>query len=94
MTFFGSKFLFYVFGVIVGILATAFLFLTSYALFLPVESETGMVVGVIIACVILGGLIAYFSYKLTKNFTVPILGAVGGVVVFLMLAKVLKLHKK
>jgi hypothetical protein len=70
MTFFGSKFMFYFFGSIVGIVAGAILFLISYSLFLPVSAETGLVAGAIALCVILGGVIAYFSYRVTKQFTV------------------------
>jgi hypothetical protein len=92
MVFFGSKFLFHVFGVIVGFVAAAFFFLLSYALILPVEAETKMLVGVITVCVILGGATAFISFKFTKSFIVPILGAVGGVVVFLMLVKLAKLR--
>ena len=94
MAFFGSKFLFQVFGLIIGTVAATILFMLSYALFLPVDAATGFVAGVIIACVALGGLFAYFSYRFTKTFTVPILGAVAGVVIFLMLAKTVKLHQK
>lgn len=94
MTFFGAKFLFQVFGIIIGTVVAAILFLLSYALFLPLDAETGLVAGVSVACIVLGGLAAYFSYRFTKAFTVQILGAVGGVVVFLMLAKALKQNKK
>lgn len=94
IAFFGSKFLFVVFGGIVGFVAATLFFLLAYSLFLPIEAETGMVAGVIVGCVVLGGLLAYFSYKLTRAFVVPILGAVGGVVIFLMLVKAFKLKKR
>ena len=91
MCLFGSKFLFYVFGGLLGSIASTFLFLIIYSLFLPIEAETGLLAGVIVLSVIMGGLMAFFSYKLTKSFIVPILGAVGGVVIFLMLVKLFKL---
>lgn len=67
------------------------MFLFCYSLFLPINAEIGFVAGVIVGCVILGGVIAYFSYRLTKSYIVQILGAIGGIALFLMLAKVLQL---
>lgn len=94
MLMFGSKFIFQVFGGLIGFISSIILFLFCYSLFLPINAETGFVVGVIVGCVILGGVIAYFSYRLTKSYIVPILGSIGGIVVFLMLVKILRLKKK
>jgi hypothetical protein len=94
MVLFGSKFIFQVFGGLIGFGTSIVLFLFCYALFLPINAEIGFVAGVIAGCIILGGVIAYFSYRLTKTYIVQILGAIGGIVVFLMLVKVLKLKKK
>lgn len=93
MCFYGTKFLFQVMGLIIGCVVTSFLFLLSYALFLPVDAKTGMVAGVLVFCVVLGAVFSYYTYKLTRSYTVPILGAIGGVVVFLMVARLLKLKK-
>lgn len=93
MTFLGSKFLFQVFGTLIGAVSAVILFLLSYSLFLPVDAQIGLVAGVIVVCIILGGAAAYFSYKLTKAYSVQIIGAIVGVVLLLMLSKLLKLKE-
>jgi len=88
MAFFGTKFLFYIFGSIIGILLALIIFCVCYAMFLPIDAEVPLLAGVIAVCTIIGAIGAYFSYKFTKAYTVPILGLAAGVFSFLMLAKV------
>lgn len=64
------------------------LFAVVYAMFIPMDAEIGLLVGSIIFCVVIGGLIAFFTYKVTRKFIVPILGAAAGIFSFLMLAKI------
>lgn len=91
MASFGTKFIYGVFGAIIGTISAGALFALVYAMFLPIDSEVGLVAGVIAICVIVGGLIAYFTFKITYKFIVPILGAAAGIFSFLMLAKVFML---
>jgi len=81
----GSKFLFQVFGLISGIAFTGFFFMLSYALFLPVDTQTGFLIGTIIGCAVLGVGIAIVTYKFSRAFIVQILaGVTGGVIIFMV----------
>lgn len=91
MTFFGTKFLFYIFGAIIGLIVAGIVFGFVYAIVLPVDAEIGLTAGVIAVSVVVGGLVAYFTQSLTRKFTVPILGAAAGIFAFLMLSKVVGL---
>ena len=93
MCFAGRKFIFQVLGAVIGFVAFAVLFGLSYAMFLPVDVSTGLLAGVIVVCVILGGLISWGTFKFTKAYTVQILAGVAGAVIFVMLGKMAKLHK-
>lgn len=93
MAFFGTKFLFFIFGSIIGLIIALILFCVCYALFLPPNTEVGLLAGVICVCVLLGGLGAYFSYHFSKKYTVPILGLAAGIFACLMLARILSLKQ-
>lgn len=93
MTFKGQALIFKLFGAIVSLVAAGIIFGMIYALFLPVNTNTGLLLGVIVAALGLGALIAYFTNKITKKLIVPILGAVSGIVVFLMIAKIFSFNK-
>lgn len=60
-------------------------------MFLSINAELWHVIATAIGCMIGGGLIAYFSYKITSKFTIPTLGAVGLCVATLMITRVLSL---
>jgi len=94
MCFLGRKFIFQVFGAIVGFVFFAILFALSYALFLPIDVSTGLLAGVIVVCAALGGVITFFTYKFTKAYTVQILAGVAGAVIFIMLGKLARLDKE
>jgi hypothetical protein len=92
MTFWGSKFLFIVFGVIIGAVVTAVLFLLANTLFLGVQSSTGLVIGTVIGCILLGAGTAFLTYKFTKAFVVQILAGVTGALLVMMVAQTFHLR--
>jgi uncharacterized membrane protein YeaQ/YmgE (transglycosylase-associated protein family) len=90
MTFFGSKFFFQLLGLIVGLISAGILFSVAQALFVPITSGMGMIIGVAVGCIIVGGLITYGSYKVLRKYSVPIMGAVTGIIGFVMIGKIFK----
>jgi len=91
MCFLGSKFLFQIVGLLIGLVTAAIVFSATYTMFLPTNIEFGPLIGVIILCIVLGGIVSFFSYKFTKNWATQILSTFGGVVVFLMIGKTFQL---
>ena len=88
MCFYGRKFLFVLVGLTVGFASTAIIFGVSYALFLPLDTETPLLAGVILISVALGFTLAYLTFKFTKTHATSILSAIGGVVIALMILKI------
>jgi hypothetical protein len=80
MAFFGSKFVFMVFGFIVGLLSSGASFLLFYNLLMKDDSPQGMVVGSIIASVLIGVVVSYLTYKFSKAWAVALIAAFGGFV--------------
>ena len=89
MTFAGAKFLFQVFSILVSTAVTVILFLICYNFFLPTNNINELVViGVVVVCAALGTGVGYLSYKFAKAWVTTLLGAWGGLVLFLLLGKV------
>lgn len=94
MTFFGAKFVFQVFAFLVFLLVSGIFFLISYNFFLSDKhTTTTVLVIILIAGMVLGGLVSYGTYKFAKAWTVTILGAWAGMVIFLTLSKLAGLNK-
>jgi len=80
MAFFGSKFVFMVFGFIVGILSTGATFLFFYSIVMKDDSPQGFVIGCIFGSVIVGLGVTYFTYRFSKAWAVALIAAFGGFV--------------
>jgi hypothetical protein len=91
MTFLGSKFLFIMLGLIVGTVASSGVFYVIFLMLDPVHTTTGKLVGVLVGSIVVGGLVAFCIFKFTQSFAVPILSAVTGGIVVLMLTKTFNL---
>jgi len=87
MCFYGSKFLFWVLGGLVGAVTTGITFQMLYSLWLSGNDSLsmGVFVGVLIGCIIVGGLVAWLTSHLTRKFSVPIIAGVGGAALILIL---------
>jgi len=85
----GSKFLFIVFGSIIGLIWTGIFFTLINVIFLPVDATKGLLIGAIFGSVVLGALVAYLTYKFSKAFIVPILAGLTGGMILYMLATTL-----
>lgn len=79
LAFAGAKFLFQLVAVLVAAIISAFLFFTAYNLFIPQDKvSTTLVVIVIIVCALIGLAVAFFTYKFTKAWAIPLVAAVAG----------------
>jgi len=81
MLFWGSKFIFMVFGFLMGLFGTGVMFALLYSTIVKNDSSTGKFVGVLIVSSILGAAFSYFTYKFSKAWAVALIAAFGGFVV-------------
>lgn len=65
MTLWGSKFLFAVFGFIVGLMFASIGFGMVYSVFLPVNASTQTLIAAVFGSLVCGGAISYLTYKCT-----------------------------
>jgi hypothetical protein len=61
----GSYFLHLVVGLMVGTVATIIFFSIGYSLMPTSQLKFGTLIGVLVLCIILGGLVAYLSFRFT-----------------------------
>lgn len=93
MTFFGARFILYVFSGLCGLLGSAALFFLCYNLVLDEKTATkGNLIGVLVVAFIIGLAVSYLAYKFAKNWAIAIIAAWGGIAVFVPVSKVIGLH--
>jgi hypothetical protein len=90
MTFFGSRFILFVFAGLVGLAISTFCFLTTYNLVLGEKTATiAALGGTVFVSVMIGSVFSYLSYRFAKNWAIAIVAAWGGIAIFVPLGKVL-----
>lgn len=98
MCFFGSKFLQYCFSALIFMMVNGFVTGISYNLGFFQDPKTGEPVlttigGVVAVGAIVGGIVAYFSYKCADRFAAPLLaGWCGGALMTLVLTPMTSLQ--
>lgn len=90
MTFYGSKFLVIVFGILILLLTQviAWGILYNTHMFKPdeVEEKKGLIIGLGIVVLGLGGVAAYYAARFADKFAVPLIsGWVGGIFAFMII---------
>jgi len=93
MAFFGSKFIFIVFGFLVGTISTGAAFLFFYTLVMKNSSPQGFVIALVFASVVIGVAVSYFTYKFAKAWAVALIAAFGGFVVGALIVGALGITK-
>lgn len=78
MTFAGAKFLFQLVSAIVTLITTIVFYLLVSNIFFDLKTGAGYKIGLMIVALALGLGAAWFSYKFTIRFAIPIVAAVGG----------------
>jgi len=86
----GSLFIYVIFSIIVGGVSAIILFGIGYSL-MPNNMKFGVLIGVIIVSILLGAVIGYLSFKFSEAWASTALSGFGGIVVFGILGKALKL---
>jgi uncharacterized membrane protein YqgA involved in biofilm formation len=93
MTFFGARFILYVFSTLCGILAACVVFALSYNLVLDEKTASqGGLIAVVIISFIIGLVGAYLSFKFAKNWAIAVIAAWGGIAICMPLTKVVGIH--
>jgi hypothetical protein len=87
MCFYGCKFLFWVLGGLIGAVTAGGLFQVLYSLWMSGNDtlSMGVFVGVLVGCVIVGGLVAWMTSALTRKFGTTIIAGIGGAALILIL---------
>jgi len=78
MTYAGAKFLFIVLSFLVATITTSLTFLVVFNLFVPNDASKGAVGGMLFACVLIGGVVTFLTYKITVKAAVPVLAGICG----------------
>jgi len=80
-------------AILIALIVTVILFMTSYNLFIPQDKvSTTLVVIVMIVCALIGLAVAFFSYKFSKAWAIPLVAAIGGAMLGLVLFKLIGVH--
>lgn len=90
MAFFGTKFIFWVLGGAVGFIVAGALFLAVQVMALPIDSGMGILIGVGIACIVVGGLVAWCTAALSRKYVVQIMGAIAAMIGLVMVGRIFK----
>lgn len=90
MAFSGAKFLFYMISINVCLISTTILFMISYSMFIDPSNPkaTGYTVALLVGSIILGIVIAVFTYKFTQKLAIPIVSAMAGGFLFVIIYNV------
>ena len=92
MTFNGAKFIFQVFGGIIMLFATAFLFMLTYKFVLPKDQiSIGLYSFDLLICLFLGAYVSYYSTIYSKTWAVPLFSAWLGLAATLILSNLLNI---
>jgi len=79
-----------VFGAIIMLFVTAFLFMLSYKFVLPKDTiSIGLYIFDLLICVLLGGYVSYYSTIYSKSWAVPLFSAWLGLAAALILSNLL-----
>ena len=92
MAFYGAKFLFQVFGVLVFMAVSAVLFMGVYNFFVPSNSSIYIILAVAVVAGVGGVFAAIFSYKFSKQWVVPLLAAWGGIAISTVVIKICEIQ--
>jgi hypothetical protein len=78
MTYAGAKFLFVAISFMVASGVSAFSFMLIFNLFVPVNASAGVAGFLLFACIVLGGVVTYLTYKVTTKAAVPVIAGFCG----------------
>jgi len=87
LTFAGAKLILIAFTLLVGLTVTGVLFMVTYNLFIPSGSSSGLYIGVMIVCLLIGGVLGYLSQKFAKAWATTLLATWAGFVAMSLLVK-------